>query len=1144
MDEQTANILTPELQEGGLQMSVNELLDFSQKGRLPQPIRDYYQANDRLPAHLYVPLANIIDGDMAAQERATVLGKPGEARTPDDYRVDLYANDPIMRALIDPFRLERQAVRMNPVEVDALYKGVVPTRIIDHTRDYTGELPATTLDPVRQAVIETTLERRGLMYPAFEQLYVNSLELPGMVDEPIRVGLKEQGLLPVDTQDWRAEIAHQRESSEAIALGIAEGIQTNEISMALPDQAAHLRQYLEGDNYLSNEEINRAVFDSQTSRETMNELVVRIDTSGDTTIQQQLTDYLMELQQNVQVTPALQTIGHKAEIDVLSAMEITHQKELHKARLLPEGTQPSLPSEADQTLNKELIDRLVKELTRIAETQNKPEQPVQTDKTGLGRIRDAIINSFRRETGENGLAGDRPNRATSGQTAPELPPQGQSGESQPADGGSISTDAIREAVSRGFQKETAQSASGQPSPAKETNKQEGAAPFTDTTQKKPWQRADQESLLEKIAGLKILSGGMLVNLVHNAKKVEEFFNKLFGIKPEANQTQNQKSATTTGLPAQITRGQLIKLLDQLERSNPVGQTTARQATAQASPGVSQPSAEGPVAQRPSLLKRMADYFLDKIADKVAPRIQHRQAETAGERTETQPPVQPVHTSASQAPAQDGSVGKKEQTVATIEPKNKTDEVARQQQAYIEQPKKYTWEQIASQLEKIGVKTQHLDPMNRALLLDGRATRDQVPIQISDKNGLTALAKGQLMILEQPGKAPALAIVPPKLKTEFKIPAGLNLYPEDILRLQKTGMANRPVEMVSPTTGKKTDYLVGYDRVTKQLTLLEKDRLKVTAHLLGKDLTPQQQDELSQGRPIRVDGMKRENGRAFSATIQFSASQQGFHVQPVNAKKQAVSLKADLTPGLEGTSPTVPAQEPGRHIPSTRVPVGVTPPGQPSGLPNGPEPAVKNPLDTLSENHQKKWDNKSVTVAEGGNSNGTYLKRMGDLAYTDVLVLEAAKGLNTPAARIPLHDKADRGGLLPPSEQARIAFAQVREGKVDQAVKNFASPAEIQAAQVKYQVMPAQKTTNTAVVEKNGVSRVSQDQTGYRPTPVGNARPAGPTQTSPPPAGQAPPAGAKADKHKLSHNGRQKDVPNHAKPVGTSTPPLTPKGPRR
>jgi hypothetical protein len=1127
MENQAAETQTPQRQNTELQMSVNELIDFSLKGRLPGPIKDYYQANDRLPGHLYVPLAKMIDGDMAAQERATAMGKASEARLPDDFRVQLYANDPVMRELIDPFRLERQAIALSRDEVAGLSRGELPTQVLDHTRQYAGELPATTIEPVRTAMIETTLERSGLMYPAFEQLYKNSLELPGLVDEPIREGLKEQGLLPADTTDWRIEIARQREESQAVALGIAEGIQTGEMSVALPDQAAHLRQYLEGDNYLSNEEISRAIFDSQTNREAMNGLVRQVDTSGNTGVQQEITAYLMTLKENVVQTPALQAIGHLQPVDVLSAMELGHQKELKKAGLLAPGVEPQLPSAAEQAINRELIDRLARHMALLSDAGKQPENaPENASDSVLSRISQLVTNGFRKET-------QQPESAT---VVPALAVSGQPTNPAPANQNGVSTSAIQEAVQRGLTKENGAA------PTPKTADQSGQ-PQTDTQARRS-SKADDESVIEKIAKLKLFSGGTLSNLVDNYKKGREILNKLIGGTASQAKSNDQKAGEAQ--PVAFTRAELVKLLDKLDHQERL-RTTALKDQAPA-PAVAQPQRQGNAPEparsvsRPTLVSRMSDYFLDKLADKLAPRIQQREAQ--GQQPATESPVPTVVSGATlpgttPPPSRDATIAPLIPAATAALAISETD---RQQRAYIEQPKKYTWEQIGPQLEKIGVKAQHLDPMNKALLLDGRATRDQVPIMIHDKNGLSALATGQLMILEKPGKAPTLAIVPQGLKTEFKVPYGLNLYPEDILRLQKTGMANRPVERVNPETGTKTEYLVGYDRSINRITLIEKDKVKMPTNVLGKDLTPAQQQELSQGMPIRVEGLKAENGRAFSATMQFSASQQGIHVQPENLRKQSLSVKTEpLTPApAQVVNPAVGRPD---AISSAREQklVAVIPVSE----------SVQSPVPKLTDEQQKRWDNKTVEVAEGGNSNGASQKRMGDLTYNDVLVVRQATGHGTPAARIPLHDKGDRTGLLPPSEQARIAYDQIRSGTLGKGESKLASPAEIQAAELKYTQQPtaaAQKTTNTSVVEKNGASRITQDQTGYRPSAGDATSTPGKPGASARPVGQTPPPGAKVDQHQVSHNGQPVVMPAGTKPpqqvpVTKPEPPVTRRGPK-
>jgi len=136
------------------------------------------------------------------------------------------------------------------------------------------------------------------------------------------------------------------------------------------------------------------------------------------------------------------------------------------------------------------------------------------------------------------------------------------------------------------------------------------------------------------------------------------------------------------------------------------------------------------------------------------------------------------------------------------------------------------------------------------------------------------------------------------------------------------------------------------------------------------------------------------------------------------------------------------------------PIGpvVTAPAVASTLDTAPTPQttltpkpLNSPLSTLTEDQQKKWNNKLVEVADG---NGSKTKRTADLDYADVLVIKQTSG---PPLRVALTDKGKRSALFSPTEQAHIAYSQNHWGTLGKVRPNLASPAEIQTARSTHSV---------------------------------------------------------------------------------------------
>ena len=1025
--------------EPSLELSVAELSAFAQKGQLPQAILTYRQENDnQLPANVYVPLATIINNDMAAQERAAALGKALDARPSDDLRTALYTQDPIMQELLEPFRQQRAQLQQAPLseaEHQGLQRGQVPASITGYLNDYAGEIPAHAIKPVSDAVIDTTLSRKGDMYPQFELLYTRSIELPGLVDEPIRQGLKDQGLLPMDSQSWRIDIANDRSRSDATQLGIAEGIQTNEMSLVLPAHARQLRQYLEGDNYLSNEEISKAIFDENTTRNQMHQLVEKVDTTKQPDVQQRITDYLMELKDTTQQFPAVVQHGPGTPIDMVSLMNVVrnHQSGESQSAL-------ALPPPGEAVKNIDLLERIKKAFG--------PAEPIQEQKR-TADVSSAEINRGGAEKLQNPLPDPVKSSSTAGQLGSEA---------------------------------------------------EGSLPITDekqtratTTKNRTDEGESSGGLLTKILQLKLTEGGMVSNFLNNYKIVQDLMDKLFkgenfGLKRKG--TDEPTTPDSTSKANQLSLDELIRELERRTRAtgvNPAeaqnvapGQSVDTKLVASATPTSQQTNSERPgqalqtetsprqndqsvgtVTQPKSMVSRIMDHFLDKLAMKLLERLDTRQqtrsSETIASKAVPNQPLQGVPTerpratpdqppiiSVVAAPVQ---VSEKQTNSVPIVP-----ETFRQQSAYVNQEKRYSWEQIKPQMDKLGISERSIDPMNKALLLDGHATHPNVSFTIKDRNGIVAPAQGKLVLIEIPGKGPQVHIEPPQLKTLLTVPKGLNLYTEDIMRLQKTGMANQPVSFTDAQSNNKREVLVGYDPVNKILRTIDKESIKVPAEVKGQPLSPQQQEQLRNGKQITLTGLQGVDKKPYSATLQFSAVEGQFRLDRIG-KKQSETIQQG------------PAQAAAQNQPIRQEKAGQ---------------GFVVYLKALSPENNDKWLNQALDVKTGDGTEQR--KKVKDLTYSDSILVKNDGGAKT---YMPLTMKPQDNTLLSPAEQARLLTKLDKNPPVGGVSLQEAKPYELDKAKARYQ---SQTQTNTSVVSKNGASRITQNQTGnFQQKPANTTR---------------------------------------------------------
>ena len=1037
-------------------LTVADLSAFAQRGQLPQTLLTYRQENDnRLPANLYVPLATIINSDMAAQERAAAVGNSLEARSSSDLRTALYTQDPIMQELLEPFRQQRmqqQQMPLSAAEQQGLQRGQVPPSITGYLNDYEGEIPANAIKPVRDAVIDTTLSRKGEMHPQFELLYTRSIELPGLVDEPIRQGLKDQGLLPVDSQNWRVDIANDRSRSDATQLGIAEGIQTNEMSLALPAHARQLRQYLEGDNYLSNEEISTAIFDENTTRKQMLQLVEKLDSTRQPDAQQRVTDYLMELKERTQQFPAVVRHGPGTPIDMVSLMNIMRNHQSGE-------TAAALPPPGEAVRNIDLLEQIKKAFNTNEHRQDqKRTAEIMPEQTNAGKAEkpvNAPLNSVKSPS----------------ETVPS---------------GTLADDS-----------------------AVVANEKQTSA----TRTKRTADEGDSSGgLLTKILQLKLTQGGMVSNFLNNYKILKELMDKLFngetfGIKRKLTDEQPKPDVSTK--TTQLSLDELIRELER--RTRPIGtaqtvgqkeplfqpvdskqNTSIHTGSQQATPDRTKPAPQSEVRSRQinqetasapppkSMVSRIMDHFLDKLAIKLMDRLETRQQSKSSEiiaptvvtsQVGRELPKDEVKPTSSQqsagpvAPAQETPGDKPANTISTpVVP-----ETFRQQSIFVNQEKRYNWEQIKPQMDKLGISEKTIDPMNKALLLDGHATHPNVTFTIKDRNGITAPVQGKLVLIEIPGKGPQVHIEPPQLKTSLSVPMGLQLFTEDIMRLQKTGMANRAVTYIDAQTTTKREVLVGYDPVNKLLRTVDKESVKVPAAVKGHLLTSQQQELLRNGKQITLTGLQGVDKKPYTATMQFSAVEGQFRLDRIGRKQRESIQQA-------------PQQEPAQRQAANQGFVVY--------------------LKALSPENNQKWLNTTVAVkTEDGTERQ---KKVKELTYSDSIKI-GELGANKTYQLLTM--KPQDNTLLSPAEQARLLMKLEKNPPLGALILEAAKPAELEKAKARYQ---AQTQTDTSVVRKNGATRITQNQTGnfqqkasskseqQTGSPTRNKKPAPAVKTSPKP----------------------------------------------
>lgn len=230
----------------------------------------------------------------------------------------------------------------------------------------------------------------------------------------------------------------------------------------------------------------------------------------------------------------------------------------------------------------------------------------------------------------------------------------------------------------------------------------------------------------------------------------------------------------------------------------------------------------------------------------------------------------------------------------------------------QEPKNLDWDRLAPQLAALGItreqleKSGHLKP-----LLAGQQTG---PLTYDQKlsNRYVSMS-GKLRVVEVNGqyRVRFQPIKDEKIVRALAIPKqvqGYTITPDDRSNLIRTGELGRLAQLTDPATKKPYQAYVGTDTRTGQVVVVRPEQVKLPRTINGVPLTQIQRELIGQGKAIRLDGLKGENGQTFSAYVQVSAAKKGLNVTtvPGNAIRKTTDSKTALdlkrpSDRLEGTT---------------------------------------------------------------------------------------------------------------------------------------------------------------------------------------------------------------------------------------------------
>jgi len=111
---------------------------------------------------------------------------------------------------------------------------------------------------------------------------------------------------------------NQSGGSDTEALKVYEQIEATRYELLLPPEAEEIRQFLQNDGYLSNEEISRALYDAGLKREELQHTVEKLDSSKNPDIIAKVTDYLWEVHESVMDSPLRENLAPDGNYELVA----------------------------------------------------------------------------------------------------------------------------------------------------------------------------------------------------------------------------------------------------------------------------------------------------------------------------------------------------------------------------------------------------------------------------------------------------------------------------------------------------------------------------------------------------------------------------------------------------------------------------------------------------------------------------------------------------------------------------------------------------------------------------------------------------------------------------------------------------------
>mgnify|MGYP000916629310 CR=1 FL=1 len=228
-----------------------------------------------------------------------------------------------------------------------------------------------------------------------------------------------------------------------------------------------------------------------------------------------------------------------------------------------------------------------------------------------------------------------------------------------------------------------------------------------------------------------------------------------------------------------------------------------------------------------------------------------------------------------------------------------DDFAPAQKATAINPEEVDWKEM----ERIGLSKEKLEQSGNLEKMLNWQKSDLLPIAIPFGNDVIYTEARVALRHDADGKL-GLAIHTLRKEPQLDFPyMGYRFSDDDKATLRHNGNLGKMVEL-TPKNGEPFKAYVSIDPQTNELIALKADRVTIPKEIKGVLLTDEQYRDLSEGKPVKVEGMLSRNGKPFDATLQVNAERKGiefiFDENKSYKQRTAPEQKPEAKYGISGT----------------------------------------------------------------------------------------------------------------------------------------------------------------------------------------------------------------------------------------------------